>query len=65
MEAGGQSHALAALHLGETHCTHFIGGWVDPRANLDINKPTYFKIYSSVLSFEITFLVVLKYVYVQ
>jgi hypothetical protein len=31
----GQLHALAALPPGKSPGTHFIGGWVDPRADLD------------------------------
>jgi hypothetical protein len=36
MEVSGQIHAPAALPPGErTPDTHWIGGWVDPRAGLD------------------------------
>jgi hypothetical protein len=36
MEVSGQLHALAALPLRErAPGTHWIGGWVDPRAVLD------------------------------
>jgi hypothetical protein len=35
MGVGGQRHALAALPPGKRSGTHFIGGWVDPRAGLD------------------------------
>jgi hypothetical protein len=31
----GQLHAPAALPPGKRPGTHFIGGWVDPRAGLD------------------------------
>jgi hypothetical protein len=31
----GQLHAPAALAPGKSPVTHFIGGWVDPRAGLD------------------------------
>jgi hypothetical protein len=31
----GQLHASAALPPGKSPGTHFIGGWVDPRAGLD------------------------------
>jgi hypothetical protein len=31
----GQLHAPAALPPGKSPGTHFIGGWVDPRAGLD------------------------------
>jgi len=37
MEVSGQPHALAALFLGkEFPSTHWIGGWVGPRAGLDV-----------------------------
>jgi len=35
MEVSGQLHALAALPPGESPGTHYIGGWVGPRAGLD------------------------------
>jgi hypothetical protein len=36
MEVSSQLHASAVLPHGETTArTHFIGGWVRPRANLD------------------------------
>jgi hypothetical protein len=36
MEVSGQIQATAALHPGnEPPGTHWIGGWVDPRASLD------------------------------
>jgi hypothetical protein len=31
----GQLHAPAALPPGKSPGTHFMGGWVDPRAGLD------------------------------
>jgi hypothetical protein len=34
-EVSGQLHAPAALPPGKSPGTHFIGGWVDPRAGLD------------------------------
>jgi len=37
MEGSGQLHALAALPPKERACgTHWMGGWVDPRASLDM-----------------------------
>jgi hypothetical protein len=39
MEVGGQFHDPAALSPRETNpVTHCIGGWVGPRAGLDIVK---------------------------
>jgi hypothetical protein len=35
MEVSGQLHALAALPPGKDPGTHWIGGWVGPRAVLD------------------------------
>jgi hypothetical protein len=35
MGVGGQRHAPAALPPGKRPGTHFIGGWVGPRAVLD------------------------------
>jgi hypothetical protein len=35
MRVGCQLHAPAALPLGKRPGTHFIGGWVGPRAGLD------------------------------
>jgi hypothetical protein len=35
MEVGGQYHGLVALPPGKGPGTHFIGGWVGPRAGLD------------------------------
>jgi hypothetical protein len=32
---GGQRHAPAALPPGKRPGTHFIGGWMGPRADLD------------------------------
>jgi len=32
---GGQRHASAPIYRRERPGTHFIGGWVDPRAGLD------------------------------
>jgi len=34
MGVGGQHHAPAALPTGKRPSTHFIGGWVGPRASL-------------------------------
>ena len=34
----GQQHAPAALYPQERPCTHFTGGWVGPRADLDSRK---------------------------
>ena len=34
----GQQHAPAALYLRERPGTHFTGGWVGPRADLDGRK---------------------------
>ena len=39
---GGQSHALAALPMGERSGTHCIGGWVGPRAVLDLCGKSYY-----------------------
>jgi hypothetical protein len=39
MEVTGQLHALAALPTGkEPPGTHWIGGWVGPRAVLDVKS---------------------------
>jgi hypothetical protein len=35
LEVSGQLHAPAALPRERAPGTHFIGGWVDPRAGLD------------------------------
>jgi len=35
MGMGGQRHAPAALPTEKRPGTHFIGGWVEPRAGLD------------------------------
>jgi hypothetical protein len=35
MGVGGQPHTLATVPLGKRPSTHFIGGWVGPRAGLD------------------------------
>jgi hypothetical protein len=35
MGVGGQLHAPAALPQGKRPGTHYIGGWVGPRAGLD------------------------------
>jgi len=35
MDVSGQLHAPAALPPGKKHRTHYIGGWVGPRASLD------------------------------
>jgi hypothetical protein len=35
MRVGVQLHAPAALSPGKSPGTHFIGGWVGPRAGLD------------------------------
>jgi hypothetical protein len=35
MGMGGQLHAPAALPPGKRPGTHYIGGWVGPRADLD------------------------------
>jgi hypothetical protein len=35
MEVSGQLHASAALPPGKATGTHWIGGWVGPRAGLD------------------------------
>ena len=35
MWVGGRCHALAALCLRRRPSTHFIGGWMGPRASLD------------------------------
>jgi hypothetical protein len=43
MEVSGQLHAPAALPPGKSSGTHFIGGWVDPRASLeDLEKRKFF-----------------------
>jgi hypothetical protein len=35
MRVGGHLHSPAALPPGKRHGTHFIGGWVGPRAGLE------------------------------
>ena len=35
MEVGGQDHVLAVLPTGKRLGTHFIAGWVGPRAGVD------------------------------
>jgi len=35
MEVSGQFHALAALPPGKAPGTHWIGGWMGPRASQD------------------------------
>jgi hypothetical protein len=36
LDVSGQIHTLAASSLGkETSGSHWVGGWVDPRASLD------------------------------
>jgi len=34
MEASGQLHTLAALPLGKRSSSHFLEGWVFPRASV-------------------------------
>jgi len=42
VEVNGQLHTLAALHPGERgSSTHWIGGWVGPRANVDAAEKTF------------------------
>jgi hypothetical protein len=36
MRVGGQRHTTAALPRGNSSSTHFIEGWVDNRAGLDM-----------------------------
>jgi hypothetical protein len=36
MGVGGQRHVPAALPLGKTPGTHYIGGWMGPRAGPDV-----------------------------
>jgi len=44
MGVGGQRHAPAALPPGKRRGTHFIGGWVGPRAGLGgCGKYPYFR----------------------
>jgi hypothetical protein len=38
MEVSGQLHTSAALPPGNSPGAHWTGGWVDPRASLDIMK---------------------------
>jgi hypothetical protein len=38
MEVSDQPHFPAALFLGRAHSTHCTGGWVGPKASLDILK---------------------------
>jgi len=38
MGVGGQCHAPATLPAGKGPNTHFLGGWVGPRAGLDRTK---------------------------
>jgi len=33
---GGQRHTPAALYMRARHSTHYTGGWVGPRAGLDL-----------------------------
>jgi hypothetical protein len=35
MDVSGQLHAPAALHLGNSPGTHWVGGWVGLRAGLE------------------------------
>jgi len=35
MEVSGHLHTMATLPPGRAPCTHWIGGWVGPRAGLD------------------------------
>jgi hypothetical protein len=65
MGVDGQNNAPATLHPGKRHDMNCIGDWAGPKAGSDINKSIRFKIFSSVLSFEIIFPFVLKYVNVQ
>jgi len=37
-EVSGQQHAPAALYSLERRGTHFTGGWLGPRAGLDVRK---------------------------
>jgi len=36
MEVSGHNHAPAALVRGSVCCTNWIGGWMGPRAELDV-----------------------------
>jgi hypothetical protein len=36
LDRGGQLHAPAVLHPGENAGNHLSGGWVGPRAGLDV-----------------------------
>jgi len=50
MGVGGQRHAPAALPPGKRPGTHFIGGWVVPRAGLDgcgKSRPHWYSIHGS------------------
>jgi len=50
MEGSGQLHALTALPPGKAAPgTHWLGGWLDPRAGLDavVNAVIYICIYLS------------------
>ena len=38
MEVSGQLHALAALPLRKYLGTHLLGGWVGPRAAVDVSQ---------------------------
>ena len=38
---GGEPNAPAASPSGKRFGTHFIGGWVDPRAGLDGRRKSY------------------------
>jgi hypothetical protein len=50
----GQLHAPAALPPGKSPGTHFIGGWVDPRAGLDdMEKWKYFTLSGLELSLSV------------
>jgi len=51
MGVGGQRHASAALPSGKRHDSHCIGGWVDPRAGMDLRDGT--DMFSAHVVFEI------------
>ena len=60
---GGQRHALAALPQGKGPVTHFIGGWVGPRAGLEltheINQYLYLSFQASAAKYTVTALFLL------
>jgi hypothetical protein len=42
MDVSGQLHTAATVPLGKYPGTHWIGGWVDPTASLDVAEEKNF-----------------------